>query len=76
MTRHQHGISAVISKTSLRGKNRWWRREMLAVFQATIDDALGSEGSLNLGIASDWSFREKSLLQPITSTTQIWVVTK
>ena len=49
---------------------------MLAVFQATIDDALGSEGSLNLGIASDWSFREESLLQPITSTTQIWVVTK
>ena len=30
----------------------------------------------DLGIASDWSFREESLLQPITSTTQIWVVTR
>ena len=49
---------------------------MLAVFQATIDDALGSEGSLNLGIASDWSLHEESLIQPITSTTQIWVVTR
>ena len=49
---------------------------MLAVFQATIDDASGSESSLNLGIASDWSFCEENLLQPITSTTQIWVVTR
>ena len=29
----------------------------------------------DLGIASDWSVREK-LLQPITSTIQIWVVTR
>ena len=49
---------------------------MLVVFQATIDDALGSEGSLNLGIASDWSFREESLLPATTSTTQIWVATR
>ena len=48
---------------------------MSAVFQATIDDASGSESSLNLGIVSDWPFREESLLQPITSTTQIWVMT-
>ena len=28
----------------------------------------------DLGSASDWSCREKSLFQPIRSTTQIWVV--
>ena len=28
----------------------------------------------DLGSASDWSFRMGILLQPITSTTQIWVV--
>ena len=30
----------------------------------------------NLGGASDWSYREEILLQPIRSTTQIWVVTR
>ena len=30
----------------------------------------------DLGIASDWSVREESLLQPITSTIQIWVVAR
>ena len=28
----------------------------------------------DLGSASDWSCRERSLFQPIRSTTQIWVV--
>ena len=46
VTRHQYEISAVISQTSFSGKNRWWRREMSAVFLATIDNASGSEGSL------------------------------
>ena len=30
----------------------------------------------NLGGASDWSYREGNLFQPIRSTTQIWVVTR
>ena len=29
-----------------------------------------------LGVASDWSLRVGNLLQPIGSTTQIWVVTR
>ena len=28
----------------------------------------------DLGKASDWSCREENLLQPITSTTQVWEV--
>ena len=30
----------------------------------------------DLGSASDWSFRVGNLIQPIRSTTQIWVVTR
>ena len=30
---------------------------------------------LDLGSASDWSYRVGNFLQPIKSTTQIWVVT-
>ena len=30
----------------------------------------------DLGSASDWSYRVGNLIQPITSTTQTWVVTR
>ena len=42
VTRHQYGISAHVAQTSFSGETRWWRREMSAVFQATIDNALSS----------------------------------
>ena len=33
VTRHQYGISALVSQTSFRGEiNQWWRRKMSAVF--------------------------------------------
>ena len=31
---------------------------------------------LDLGSASDWSYRVGNLIQPIRSTTQVWVVTR
>ena len=30
----------------------------------------------DLGSASDWSYTEVNLLQPIRSTTQIWIMTR
>ena len=33
-------------------------------------------GYLDLGSASDWSCRQRNLLQPIKSTNQIWGVTR
>ena len=32
LTRHQYGISALVSQTSFRGGNQQWRRDMSAVF--------------------------------------------
>ena len=32
VTRHQYGISALVSQTSFRGGNQWWRRKVSAVF--------------------------------------------
>ena len=35
VTRHQYGISALVSQTSFRGEtsdHQWWRREISAVF--------------------------------------------
>ena len=34
------------------------------------------DASSDLGSASDWSSRMRNLIQPIRSTTQIWVVTR
>ena len=53
VTRHQYGISAHVAQTSFSGETRWWRREMSAVFQATIDNASGSEGSPK-GLKKSW----------------------
>ena len=36
VTRHQYGISASVLQTSIWRGNRWWRREMSAVFSFSI----------------------------------------
>ena len=40
VTRHQYGISVLVSQTSLRGETGWWRREMRLFSQATANCTL------------------------------------
>ena len=37
VTRHQYGISALVSQTSFRRGNQWWRRKIPAVFSDYIN---------------------------------------
>ena len=54
----------------------WFPREITSEEQGQKIASSSQKHYPDLGSASDWSCRLGNLIQPITSTTQIWVVTR
>ncbi|CAH3195479.1 unnamed protein product [Porites evermanni] len=48
----------------------------VGIFSNIVNSTLMTRHYPDLGSASDWSYTEVNLLQPIRSITQIWIVTR